>query len=713
MASFDVDGAKRAGYSDAEIADYLAKDNAFDVAGARKAGYSDAEIIVHLRKPVKDFNESKKGFGEKLGTVLNMLPRQLGLTGRAAIEGGAEMAGMVTDPFAKMVGLPSSAQGGAAVADLLGLPKAETTAEKVGQAGAKMLSGGGALLKAAQASSKLPGVAGEVSKLLAANPVQQLQAAAGAGTAGGYVKETGGNELAQGVASLVGGVATPLAISGIKGIPQALKGTAEFIAPGLTRQATNPQVDIVITNLLKDSGLKYGDVSQSVLNQLREDVAKALKVGNLDDAALRRLADYRLVGATPRRGNLTLNPADLTREKNTAKFGVNSADPKLQQLGQVENDNAKLLIQRLNELGAGQGDSYSTGQRLVSALSGVDNAATSNIKSLYKQARESAGRNIELDRPFFNNRVDELLAQNNKTRFLPEEIRQQINDFALGQTKINGKVFDTQFNVDVADAFKTDLATAIRGAKDGNVRKAISLVRQAIDETPVMGDIGQQSMDAFNKARAANKQYMSIVERVPALQAVRDGVEPDKFVQDFIIGSGSKASVMDVAKLKAVIKQSPEAMQAVRNQIMVHLKEASLGKGNSDELVTLSQSGLNRALANIGDRKLKLFFTPAEIAKIKSIARVASYEQVQPRGTAVNNSNTAGAALATVFDSIARSPLLSKIPMAPQIAGNVSASITARNALDPTKAIVTPNQGSGVYPFMLPAVAGMGLLSSP
>tara|TARA_R110000868_G_scaffold54575_1_gene170485 strand:+ start:2187 stop:3605 length:1419 start_codon:yes stop_codon:yes gene_type:complete len=48
MANFDIEGAKKAGYSDAEIADHLAQQSKFDVVGARKAGYSDAEIIQHV-----------------------------------------------------------------------------------------------------------------------------------------------------------------------------------------------------------------------------------------------------------------------------------------------------------------------------------------------------------------------------------------------------------------------------------------------------------------------------------------------------------------------------------------------------------------------------------------------------------------------------------------------------------------------------------------
>jgi len=51
---FDIEGARKEGYSDSEIADYLASQKKFDVAGARKEGYSDAEIISHLSeaKPV-------------------------------------------------------------------------------------------------------------------------------------------------------------------------------------------------------------------------------------------------------------------------------------------------------------------------------------------------------------------------------------------------------------------------------------------------------------------------------------------------------------------------------------------------------------------------------------------------------------------------------------------------------------------------------------
>ena len=50
--SFDVEGARSAGYSDAEIADYLSTQSGLDLGGVRTAGYSDRQILQLLSAPV-------------------------------------------------------------------------------------------------------------------------------------------------------------------------------------------------------------------------------------------------------------------------------------------------------------------------------------------------------------------------------------------------------------------------------------------------------------------------------------------------------------------------------------------------------------------------------------------------------------------------------------------------------------------------------------
>ncbi|MCZ2917060.1 hypothetical protein NYY62_19220, partial [Acinetobacter baumannii] len=69
--------------------------------------------------------------------------------------------------------------------------------------------------------------------------------------------------------------------------------------------------------------------------------------------------------------------------------------------------------------------------------------------------------------------------------------------------------------------------------------------------------IGQDAIDAFNNARALNRSYMQQVESTPALQALRDGVQPDKFVQNFIVGQGGKANVADLNALRTAVENDP------------------------------------------------------------------------------------------------------------------------------------------------------------
>lgn len=61
--AFDIEGARKSGYSDQEIADYLSQSNKFDAQSARQSGYSDSEIISHLsnqRQPMQAATESNQ-----------------------------------------------------------------------------------------------------------------------------------------------------------------------------------------------------------------------------------------------------------------------------------------------------------------------------------------------------------------------------------------------------------------------------------------------------------------------------------------------------------------------------------------------------------------------------------------------------------------------------------------------------------------------------
>lgn len=76
---FDINGARKAGYSENEIADFMAQQRGFNISGAREAGYSDNEILAHLDS-LQSTDRSFKEIG--LDTV-----KQLGVGVGSTIEG--------------------------------------------------------------------------------------------------------------------------------------------------------------------------------------------------------------------------------------------------------------------------------------------------------------------------------------------------------------------------------------------------------------------------------------------------------------------------------------------------------------------------------------------------------------------------------------------------------------------------------------------------
>jgi hypothetical protein len=209
--------------------------------------------------------------------------------------------------------------------------------------------------------------------------------------------------------------------------------------------------------------------------------------------------------------------------------------------------------------------------------------------------------------------------------------------------------------------------------------------------------ISQDALNAFDAARKSSRENFKWQESAQGIKAALENPNPDRFVQDFIISRGNKSQTAEVESLIYGLKKDPIAMNAVKESILGYLKNKALN-GQSDEVGSFSASNFNRALNEIGDMKLRLFFTPEQIAQMKTLGRVASYETVQPRGSAVNNSNTAttlGGWFADALSKIANSNLIGKIPMGDVAirnpARNWSAQLEVKAAMDPYAAASLPS----------------------
>jgi hypothetical protein len=682
-----------------------------------KTSLEDAIIKAHeaqdfdgakvLAEELKSFNSKQSNSnpvespkqGRSLGQEVGR--QTVGLPARYIAESLADTVGIFSDPLAglsnRFLGTNLKTARGAVsgLLDSAGFPIPETKTERVVAEPSRLLAGTGGFIKGANAVGKYGGeVVNAAMKQISSQPLLQGASATGAGTAGGYVKESGGNELAQLAATVAGGVLAPASIYGLKAgggaIVNALKPNTDDLAMRATQAINN-------------AGIDENKLSTQATLQLKQAVEKALKTdGDLSPDAIRRLADYNNVGATPMRGNLTLNPVDITQDKNLAKLGANSNNSYAQQLPLMQDQNKQALIRGVNDLGASTtDDAFAGGQKIIGALQSKDARAKNVIGALYNRARDTSGRSAELSPNAFANKANDLLDQNLLGGKLPSDVRNTLNGISKGEIPLT---------VDVAEQLKTSIGNLQRGEADGGVRRALGLVRQALDDTPLKegSEVGQKAINAFNRARRVNRSYMEIVDSTPALKAVRDGIEPDKFVQQFIVGNGSKSNIKDVNALKSAVEKSPEALQSVREQIVSHLKNKALN-GGADEVSNFSASNYNKAL-NAVDRKLNLFFNEQEIEKLKAIGRVSSYESFQPTGAAVNNSNTASGLLSPIMDLIAKVPFGKAVAVDP--INNIMAGRGAKNTLDTAKALAFQSKKGSLDLPVYPLLMGSGALST-
>jgi hypothetical protein len=102
--AFDIEGARKAGYTDAEIAEHLAKSRKLDTAGARTAGYTDAEILAHLTMPAGPAAKPPRSTGQTALDATNAVA-----TGYN--RGLLQLAGLPVDTVANVIDLGKAAAG--------------------------------------------------------------------------------------------------------------------------------------------------------------------------------------------------------------------------------------------------------------------------------------------------------------------------------------------------------------------------------------------------------------------------------------------------------------------------------------------------------------------------------------------------------------------------------------------------------------------------
>lgn len=483
------------------------------------------------------------------------------------------------------------------------------------------------------------------------------------------IQGAAGTVLGAGMAPALGKMGDMVARSIERNSPQA-----QAAAQAAITQRTNDTID----RALAEVGQNINDLPQTVVQNLRAQVAAALQQGKqLDPAAILRKQDFDAAGIPALAGQVNRDPMQFARELNLR--GVqNVGEPIAARL----NEQNRILQTGIGAFQDGATtDAYVAGNQIATSLATTDEMLRKHVTGLYDAARASAGK--DLDVPLTGLAQDYARILGDYADGIPLAIRQKFA--ALGLDPANPSNQKQLFTIGDADK----LLKAININDPGPMVKAAHSALGELRDVVKLAVVGAAPDGGpFAPAVAAAAKRFKMQDAVPALKAAADGtVAPDDFIRRFVLNG----KVEELTNLAKVLKATdPDAYGQARAQIGAHLNRAAFGENATGDKV-FSAERFNKAIRTIGASKMAAFFTPAEIDQIKVLGRVGAYIHQSPPGSAVNSSNTASAMM----------NLAGRIPGMPAV---VSVAQAAKGAINNRAAVNTALNAQPVVTAASPPV---------
>jgi hypothetical protein len=328
-------------------------------------------------------------------------------------------------------------------------------------------------------------------------------------------------------------------------------------------------------------------------------------------------------------GQATQNPGALSFEMNErGKY------PALSERFNQQDAKLKSAVDRLheratqNEVG---GSMYDHGVRQINEYQAIDNARNLDINQKYKALKDAAGGSFPIDAPQFVQNARNLLDENLKSEYLPESFKNDLEKFASGQPLTFQKF----------EALRTNLAADMRKADragDGNTKYALSLVRQALEDLPLLQE-AQGLKSIADQARSAAKERFDALAADPAYDAAVNGAPPDTFMEKHVFSK--TAPVSQIRLMRDTFGEGSTGALNVESALINHLRE----KGGLVEKSNVNQATYNKNFKAL-EEKLKAGAKPETVEDLRVLGDVLYKTKAQPTGSFVNNSNTFVAELA-------------------------------------------------------------------
>lgn len=498
------------------------------------------------------------------------------------------------------------------------------------------------------------------------------QGAIGAGVGAARHADDGGervNNMTGGaIGGAVGGLAgekivAPLARQGMGALSRAAAN-----ASGRTSEAATRVVDDAIA-------ASDFDVPVAQREQMFEQANNALRSSrDVDPETMLNQALLEKHGIKGTKAQISRYPTEWRDEKELAKLNSRLLSTYDNQIDQFDG----LVRGAIDDTGASANNTYAKMDDAYGKLRESDKAAQSNIGQLYDDARGLSGNDAQLNHMRFIDQASRELEENGVGSFMKGDIK--------GIFK--GMFDDPDFKLTHAKSEEINkvLNARLRTTTDGNERYALGIVKdnlqKEVDTTidELSGSLGNgasdggliAAQDAWKAARSAARERFQDIDKIPALKAAIDGKNPDKAFGKFVL----KSDLNDLKGMVGQLKKAPEGDQSIAD-IQGAVMEHFLGQATKSNSGAISPHGLNKAIEDFGEDRMKILFSPEQISHVNEIKKVSDLLFQQPNGAAVNHSNTA----ATMKYLMGITNLLGRVPVVGRSANLIGGALQTSDDL--------------------------------
>lgn len=631
---FDVEGARKAGYSDAEIAGHLAQEAKFDAAAARSSGYSDSELIAFLAPKV---NASAAG----------QIPGQA--------------PGVVAPPATQPISTAPQTVGDKALG--VGEAALATVTGMTGGAAGMVLGTGAGLAEQI--------LSGQFGTEDAARAVEQ-SAAAGAQALTYEPRTPAGQEMTQAVGQ---GMQNLIPIAPIApGMPRGVAPRAPAAvlaragAEGIVRDVAGDAAAGVASRGIDAAG-RVADLGAKNLTTLPRRALEALRkeqeptpgtMGSAGaagtDMAAQRVANAQSMPVPIQltKGQATRNAAQLKFEGETAKLPEQGAP--LRQRAVEQNDAILRNIDTwIDQTGAEAPSLRAVGVAVDRAL--VEQAKRDKVavRVAYKAA-EKAG---EMEAPVTLQSVVAHLndaAPEAATAPLLNVARARAVQLGIATEGPDGTLVPAPVPLKTAELYRQSVSRAT-DFEPTNVRQA-TIIKGYVDEATA--GVGGDLYRAARKQRQRYAQnYEDRASIAKLLSTKRGTADRQVAFEDVFQHTVLKGSLDDVRNVRRVLQRAGadggQAWRELQGQTMSWIRDEATKSVATDSTGNrvISPAALDKAVRQLDhDGRLEFIFGKKGAQQVRDLNELAQVVKTVPPEAGLNSSNTAATLLAAFADTL-------------------------------------------------------------